>query len=166
SLPPFLFGGSMIHSVSLTDSSWNSLPWKFEAGTPPIAESIGHLKAIEYTEKLGFNEIEDSEKKLLKYAIEKMLSVEKMKIFSPMNPAKQTPTILFEIEGVHCHDLALALDEMNNIAIRSGMMCAEPIVSKYNKNGLNRVSFSFYNSKEEIDVFIESLKHITKVFVK
>lgn len=166
SLPPFLFGGSMIHSVSLNESSWNSLPAKFEAGTPPIAESIGHLKAIEYIEKISLEEINSQEKELLKYALQKLQEIDKIKIFCSKNLEKQTAIILFEIEGIHCHDLSLALDEMNNIALRSGMMCAEPIVSKYNKNGLNRISLAFYNTKQEIDVFIESLKHITKVFGK
>ncbi len=161
---PFLYGGSMIHSVELHKSSWNKLPWKFEAGTPNISGMIGLGKAVEYLSKIGMNKIRKHEKELTKYALDKMHEINGIKFYCPENEEKQVGTILFEIEGIEAHDLAITLDEFANIAVRSGMHCAEPLVSTLNDKGLDRASFYLYNSKEEIDVFIEALKTISKSF--
>lgn len=161
---PFLFGGEMIHSVSYNSSEWNTLPWKFEAGTPPIAQALGLSAAIDYLKKIGLSEIQEHDRKLLEYAFEKMRAIPDIKIFNPMDSKKQGPIVLFESKHLSAHDLALALDEASNIAVRSGMHCAEPMVSSLNPKGLCRASFYLYNTKEEIDLFAETLSRLLKVF--
>jgi len=161
---PFLFGGSMIYSVDFHKSSWNKLPWKFEAGTPNISGMIGLGKAVEYLQKIGMNKVREHEKELTKYALDKMQEIDSIKIFTPKNEEKQVGTILFEAKNIEAHDLALTLDEFANIAIRSGMHCAEPLINSLNPKGLDRASLYLYNTKEEIDTFIEALKTITKSF--
>ncbi len=163
-LNPFLYGGSMIHSVGFHKSSWNKIPWKFEAGTPHIAGMIGLGKAAEYLEKIGMQKIRKHEKELTKYALEKMNEVKGIKFYCPQNPEKQVGTILFEIQGIEAHDLAITLDEFANIAVRSVMHCAEPLINKLNPKGLDRASFYLYNTKEEIDEFVKALKTISSSF--
>ena len=163
-MPPFQYGGDMIHSVKWHESSWNVLPFKFEAGTPHIAGAYGLNAAIDYLQKIGMENIREHEKELTEFTLEKMSEIEKVNIYCPKNPEKQAGIILFEVEGMHCHDTALALDELENIAIRSGMHCAEPLVSSINKEGLTRVSFYLYNSKEEIELFANTLKKVSKEF--
>ncbi len=163
-LEPFQYGGSMIHSVEFHKSSWNNIPWKFEAGTPHIAGMLGLGKAVEYLSKIGMQKIREHEKKLTKHALEKMQEMNSIKLYCPKNTEKQVGTILFEIKGIEAHDLAIILDEMSNIAVRSGMHCAEPLISCLNPKGLARASFYLYNTKEEIDEFIQALKTISQNF--
>jgi cysteine desulfurase/selenocysteine lyase len=163
-LEPFLYGGGMIHSVEFHKTSWNELPWKFEAGTPNIAGMIGLGKAVEYLKEKGMEKVREHEKELTKYALTKMQEIDSVKLYCPQNEAKQVGIILFEAKGIEAHDLAITLDEFANIAIRSGMHCAEPLISKLNPKGLDRASFYLYNTKEEIDAFIEALNTITKSF--
>jgi cysteine desulfurase/selenocysteine lyase len=161
---PFLFGGSMIHSVEFHKTTWNKIPWKFEAGTPNISGMIGLGKAAEYLKKIGMDKVRKHEKELTKYALEKMNEISSIKIFTPKNEEKQVGIILFEAKGIEAHDLAIAIDEYANIAIRSGMHCAEPLISSLNPKGLDRASFYLYNTKEEIDEFINALNTIVKSF--
>ncbi len=163
-IEPFQYGGSMIHSVEFHKSSWNKLPWKFEAGTPHIAGMIGLGKAVEYLEKIGMQKIRDHEKEITKYALDRISEIDAVKVFTPKNPEKQVGIVLFEVKGLEAHDLAITLDEFSNIAIRSGMHCAEPLVSTLNPKGLDRASFYLYNTKEEVDTFIDALKTIVKSF--
>lgn len=159
-MPPFLFGGDMIHSVELHNSTWNKLPYKFEAGTPNIAASFGLSAAIDYLQKIGMHKIREHGKRLTKYALNRMEEIGEIIVHCPKNVEKQGSIVLFDAKGIEAHDLALALDELENIAIRSGMLCAEPIVSSINPKGLARISLYFYNTEQEIDIFIESLKRI------
>jgi len=161
---PFLFGGSMIHSVDFHKSSWNKVPWKFEAGTPNISGMIGLGKAVEYLKGIGMDKVRKHEKELIRHALDKLHEIEGIKIFTPQDEEKQVGIILFEAKGIEAHDLALTLDEFANIAIRSGMHCAEPLINSLNPKGLDRASFYLYNTKEEIDEFAEALKTITKSF--
>lgn len=163
-MPPFLYGGDMIQSVKWHESSWNNLPYKFEAGTPHIAGSFGLAAAIDYLQKIGMENIHSHEKQLTKIALEKMQQIDGVKLYCPQNAEKQVGIILFEIDKMHCHDTALALDELENIAIRSGMHCSEPLVSSLNSEGLARASFYLYNTKEEIELFAETLKKVAKQF--
>lgn len=163
-MEPFQFGGSMIHSVELHKSTWNKLPWKFEAGTPHISGMIGLGKAVEYLKKVGMDKVRKHEKELTKYALDKMQEIDSVKLYCPKDKEKQVGTILFEAQGIEAHDLAITLDEMANVAIRSGMHCAEPLVSSLNDKGLDRASFYLYNTKEEIDEFLNALSIIVKSF--
>ncbi len=163
---PFKYGGDMIRKVEREKAEWNGLPYKFEAGTPNISGALGMAAGIEYLKEIGYGTIGNCCRKLLDYALKKMKSVPNLEIYGPKNAEKQVSTVLFEIKGIDCHDLAIALDDADNIAIRSGMMCAEPLISSLNKNGLNRASFYFYNTKEEIDTFVEDLGKIGKALKK
>ena len=161
---PFMFGGDMIHSVELHKSSWNSLPNKFEAGTPNIAGSYGIKAACEYLRKVGMNNIARHEEELTKIALEEMSKIDSLKIYGPLDSKKQGGIILFESTLLSAHELAMALSESENICIRSGMHCAEPLVSSLNKEGLARASFYLYNTEEEIQFFAKKLKEILNQF--
>ena len=161
---PFMFGGDMIHSVELHKSSWNTLPNKFEAGTPNIAGSYGIKAACEYLRKIGMNNIAKHEEELTKIALEEMSKIDSINIYGPLDSKKQGGIILFESTLLSAHELAMALSESENICIRSGMHCAEPLVSSLNKEGLARASFYLYNTEEEIMFFTKTLKETLKVF--
>ncbi|MBI4053262.1 MAG: cysteine desulfurase [Candidatus Diapherotrites archaeon] len=161
---PFLFGGDMIFSVQEHSATWNKLPYKFEAGTPAIAEGIGFGEAADYIRKAGLENIRAHGKKLTKLAFEKLSGIKGIKFFNPLDAEKQGSIVLFDIPGMNCHDVALSLDETANVAIRSGMHCAEPLVSKFNRDGLARASFYFYNSNEEIEIFAQALRKIASAF--
>ena len=163
-LEPFLFGGSMIQNVSWHKSTWAKLPDKFEAGTPHIAGAIGFGAAVDYLQKANMQKVRDHEKELLKHAFSRMKEIPGIKMHCPMDAEKQAGIISFDHPKIEAHDLALALDEAANIAVRSGMHCAEPIVSSINPKGLARASFYLYNTKEEIDEFAETLEKICGAF--
>lgn len=159
---PVKFGGDMISHVSLEKSTWNGLPHKFEAGTPNISGAFGTLAAIDYLNKVGVENIQHQDKKLLDYSLDK-LNIEGLKIYNPKDSKKQGPIILFDMKGIKSRELSSFLDEFGNIATRAGMHCAEPIVSRLNKDGLVRASMYFYNTKEEIDILAKTLKNIIKM---
>lgn len=165
SFPPFLYGGEMIKQAKWHSAEWNELPWKFEAGTPAIAQGIALAAAIEYLQKAGLNNIRKHEMELTSFALEKISEeLESLKVFGPENIKERNGIILFESKGIDCHSIALALDEHANIAIRSGMHCAQPIVESLNPKGLARASFYFYNTMQEVGKLVESLKEILKTF--
>jgi cysteine desulfurase/selenocysteine lyase len=166
-LEPPEFGGAMIHSVSYEKSSWNKLPDKFEAGTPHIAGAFGLKAAIEYLQKTGMNEVREHEKQLTGYALKQLQPLENEKlirIHNPKNPEKQGGIILFDSPHLEAHEIGLSLDEMENTAIRTGMMCAQPIIESINPKGACRASFYLYNTKQEIDLFAETLETVLKAF--
>ncbi len=157
---PFRFGGDMIKNVSTTSFTTNNVPYKFEAGTPNISGVFGLSSAIDYLSRVGITNIEKQDKALLKYAIEKVKSIDNLELFNPLDEKLQSPILLFRLKGIDASDLSAVLDDMSNIATRAGVHCAEPIVTRFDKNGLSRASFYFYNTFEEIDKFIFSLKKI------
>jgi len=163
-LEPFMFGGDMIHSVQWHTSSWNTLPNKYEAGTPNIAGSYGIKAAVEYLKNIGMGNIAKQEEKLTKLAIEEMSNINSIKMYCPKDEKKQGGIILFESTKLKAHELAMALSESENICIRSGMHCAEPLVSSLNKEGLARASFYFYNTEDEIKFFAKSLRNVLESF--
>lgn len=166
-MEPVQFGGAMIHSVSYEKSSWNKLPDKFEAGTPHVAGAFGLKAAIEYLQKTGMNEVREHEKQLTGYALKKLAELENQKsirIHNPKNPEKQGGIILFDSPHLEAHEIGISLDELQNIATRTGMMCAQPIVESINLKGLARASFYVYNTKAEIDLFVETLETVLKSF--
>lgn len=161
---PFMFGGDMIHSVDWHTAKWNELPNKFEAGTPNIAGSYGIKAAVEYLKKVGMGKIHKHEEELTKIAVEEMQKIPSIKLHCPANEKKQGGIILFESTKLSAHELALALSESENICIRSGMHCAEPLVSSFNKEGLARASFYLYNTPQEVMFFTKTLKEILASF--
>ncbi|TDM12560.1 cysteine desulfurase [Macrococcus lamae] len=161
-MEPIEFGGDMIDFVGLQDSTWTELPVKFEAGTPLIAEAIGLHAAIEYLESLGMDNVLEYEHELTHYAYDKMSEIEGLEIYGP-GPTERAGLITFNLEGVHPHDLATALDA-DGIAIRAGHHCAQPLMKWLNQSSTARASFYIYNTKEEVDVMIESLKKTKEFF--
>ena len=161
-MPPFLFGGDMISSVGLEKTEWNEVPFKFEAGTPAIAEAIALGKAIDFLEEIGLENIRKHDKALTEQAIIGLRENSALKLFCPSNPEKQAAIVMFGLPPFDCHDVAIALDEMQNISVRSGMLCAEPLVKSLNSKGLCRASFYLYNTKEEVDVFVSALENLKK----
>jgi cysteine desulfurase/selenocysteine lyase len=161
---PFMFGGDMIHSVDWHSANWNTLPNKFEAGTPNIAGSYGIKAAVEYLRKIGMGNIAKHEEHLTKIALEEMSKIDSVEIFGPKEAKRQGGIVLFGSKKLSAHELAMALSESENICIRSGMHCAEPLVSSLNKEGLARASFYLYNTEEEIKFFAKALKEVLDTF--
>ncbi len=163
-LPPFLYGGEMIREVSYDHATWNDVPWKFEAGTPPIAEAIGLGMAVEYLTSIGMQQISEQEKNITSDALKKLRKVPGITIYGPASAKKRSSIISFTLNNVHPHDVAAFLDA-EGIAIRAGHLCAMPLVTQVLKvPAVCRVSCAFYNTEEEIDVFINALKKVRKVF--
>jgi cysteine desulfurase/selenocysteine lyase len=159
-MKPYQGGGDMIKEVSFEKTTYNTHPHKFEAGTPNIAGVIGLNEALKYVNKIGIDKIAIIENELLKYALEKMSEIDKLKIFG--NAKDKASVISFTVEGIHPFDLGTLLDQLG-IAIRTGHHCTQPLMSFYNIPGTARVSFAFYNQKSEIDFFINSLKKAIKM---
>ena len=154
-IPPYQGGGEMIETVTFEKTTYAGLPHKFEAGTPNICGGIAFAAAIDYMNALGFDNIAAFEKELLDYATEKLLEIEGMKIYG--ESAHKTAVISFNVKGLHPYDVGTLLDKMG-IAVRTGHHCAQPVMDFFKIPGTVRASFSFYNTKQEIDQFIEGLK--------
>ncbi|MGY5845821.1 aminotransferase class V-fold PLP-dependent enzyme [Salegentibacter sp. HM20] len=154
-LPPYQGGGEMIETVTFEKTTYAGLPHKFEAGTPNICGGIAFGAALDYMNKIGFGKIAAYEQELLDYATKKLLEIEGMKIYGVSK--EKTAVISFNIEGLHPYDIGTLLDKMG-IAVRTGHHCAQPIMDFYKIPGTVRASFAFYNTKEEIDRFIEGVK--------
>lgn len=161
-MEPIEFGGDMIDFVGLQDSTWTELPTKFEAGTPLIAEAVGLAEAIKYLESIGMDNILEYEHELTAYAYEQMSAIEGLEIYGP-TADKRAGLITFNLEGVHPHDLATALDS-HGIAVRAGHHCAQPLMKWLGQSSTARASFYIYNTKEEIDQLVKSLKETKEFF--
>ncbi|MGA2296387.1 MAG: cysteine desulfurase [FCB group bacterium] len=160
-MPPYQGGGDMILSVSFEKTIYNHLPYKFEAGTPNIAGAIGLGTAIKYVENIGIGSIASYEQELLKYATDAVSEIKELKI---IGTAKEKASVLsFVLDNIHPHDVGTFLD-MDGVAIRTGHHCTEPVMKRYNVPATSRASFAFYNTEEEIDVFIKSAKNVVKMF--
>lgn len=156
-LPPYKGGGEMIATVTFEKTTYADLPHKFEAGTPNICGGIAFGTAIDYMNSIGFNEIEKYEHELLVYATEKLQQIENIEIYGPKDLTKKASVISFNIKGIHPYDIGTIIDKLG-IAVRTGHHCAQPIMDFYNIPGTIRASFMFYNTKEEIDIFVEAVK--------
>ena len=153
-LPPYQGGGEMIETVSFEKTTYAGLPHKFEAGTPNICGGIAFGVAIDYMNSIGFDAINKYEQELLKYGTQELLKISGVKIYGTSN---KTAVISFNVAGIHPYDIGSILDKLG-IAVRTGHHCAQPIMEFYKIPGTVRASFAFYNTKEEIDVFIKGLQ--------
>ncbi|MCL5991122.1 MAG: cysteine desulfurase [Bacteroidetes bacterium] len=160
-MPPYQGGGDMILSVTFEKTLFNTIPYKFEAGTPHIAGVIGLTEAIKYIQEIGIDVIASYEAEILKYATEAISEIKEVRI---IGTAKEKSSILsFVIDGIHPHDIGTFLDR-DGVAIRTGHHCTEPIMRRFNVPATSRASFAFYNLKEEVDVFVKSLRNVIKLF--
>ena len=162
-MSPFHGGGDMIREVHKYETTWNDLPYKFEAGTPNIADVVGFGAAIDYLTKIGMDNVRAHEIELTKYALEKLSEVKGLHIYGTKDISKRGGVISFNFADVHPHDVAQIVDG-EGVAIRSGHHCAQVLMERLNVAATSRASFYIYNTKEEIDVLINSLNKVAKVF--
>ena len=160
-MDPFMGGGEMINTVTMEKSTWNDVPWKFEAGTPNIAQVIGLGAAIDYIEKIGIENIHQHEQGLLKYGLEILSQNENIVLYG--NPEIRGAVIPFNVKNVHPHDLAKFLDT-DGICIRAGHHCTQPIMNRLGINATARASFYIYNTKNDIEKLAESIKKTADIF--
>ena len=156
-LPPYKGGGEMISTVTFEKTTYAGLPHKFEAGTPNICGVIAFGVAINYMNSVGFDNIAAHEHDLLEYATEKLLALGNITIYGPKDLTQKVAMLSFNIDGIHPYDVGTILDKMG-IATRTGQHCAQPIMDFYGIPGTIRASFAFYNTKEEIDIFVSAVK--------
>ncbi len=159
-LPPYQGGGEMIKTVTFEKTTYADLPHKFEAGTPNIAGGISFGVAIDYMNSVGFKNIQTYENELLNYATKKLLEIEGLRIYG--TSSEKTAVISFNLERIHPYDIGSIIDKLG-IAVRTGHHCTQPIMDFYKIPGTVRASFAFYNTKTEIDTFIEALKKAKKM---
>jgi len=161
-MEPFLYGGDMIETVTVEKATWNDLPWKYEAGTPNIAGGIGLSAAVDYLSKLGMEKIINHERELLNYTLESLSDFPWIELYG-QKQGERVGVISFNIKGAHPHDIAGILDE-EGIAVRSGHHCAQPLMRRLHIDNAVRVSFYLYNTREEIDRFIEVIREASRLF--
>ena len=155
-MEPVEYGGEMIDFVYHDHSTWTELPWKFEAGTPNIAGAIALGSAIDYLTEIGMANIHQHEQELVDYVLPKLEAIEGLTIYGPKDPKKHSGVIAFNLDGIHPHDTATALD-MEGIAVRAGHHCAQPLLSYLDLHATARASFYFYNTKEDADRLVEAI---------
>jgi len=154
-LPPYQGGGEMIAEVTFEKTTYADLPHKFEAGTPNICGGIAFGAALNYMNAIGFDAIAAYEQELLTYATDKLLQIEGLRIYGTTKA--KTAVISFNIQGIHPYDIGTIVDKLG-IAVRTGHHCAQPIMDFYKIPGTVRASFSFYNTKEEVDILVEGVQ--------
>ena len=163
SMAPYLYGGGMIRKVTFEDSSWGELPWKFEPGTPPIAEAVGLHAAIDWLEGIGMDRIQSHEKELAKYAYDQLAAEGDVEILGPEGGPDRGGLVSFNLEGVHAHDLTSILND-HTIAIRAGDHCTQPLHDKLGIAASARASFYVYNTREEVDKLVSALDDARQLF--
>ena len=162
-LPPFLFGGSMIESVTMTDATWAPAPRKFEPGVPNMAQIVGLGTALNYLTAIGMQEIHNHEITVTEYAISKLLEIEELKIIGPVDMNLRGGAVSFTLGEIHPHDLGQFLDN-SGIAVRTGHHCAWPLTRKMGVPATTRASFYLYNTLADIDVLVDGVRDAQKYF--
>ncbi|WP_100182443.1 aminotransferase class V-fold PLP-dependent enzyme [Candidatus Nitrosotenuis aquarius] len=162
-MAPFHGGGDMIREVHKYETTWNDLPYKFEAGTPNIADVIGFAAAIDYLNNIGMDYVRAHEIEITKYALDKLSQINGIKLYGTSDMSKRGGVISFNFADIHPHDLATIIDE-DGVAIRSGHHCAQVLMEKLDIAATSRASFYIYNTKEEVDVLINSLSRAARLF--
>jgi cysteine desulfurase/selenocysteine lyase len=161
-MPPWMGGGDMISRVTLDGSSWNDLPYKFEAGTPSIAEAIGLGYAVDYLTELGLEKIHAYEQTIISYALERLEEVPGVTVYGP-DASKKGAVAAFSVDGIHAHDVAQILDS-EGVAVRAGHHCAMPLHTRLGISATARASFYLYNTFTEVDRLIDGLYKAKKAF--
>ena len=155
-LEPTRGGGEMIKEVWIDRAQWNDLPWRFEPGTPPIAEAVGLTAAVEYLEKLGMDRVAEHERALARQTVELLQAIPGVTVYGPRAPVDRGAVVAFSVDGLHPHDVAALLDQ-DGIAVRAGHHCAQPLMRSYGITGTARASFSVYNSSEDVAVLAHAV---------
>jgi cysteine desulfurase/selenocysteine lyase len=161
-MQPFMGGGDMIAAVWREKSRWNELPWKFEAGTPNIADVIAAGAAVTYLQNLGMNAVRQHEIDITKYALDRFAEFKRATIYGPKDPTRRGGVISFNLNDVHSHDLSHLMNE-SGIAIRAGHHCCHPLMRDLDVAGTARISFYIYNTNEEVDVFFKALEEAERI---
>ncbi len=162
-MPPFLGGGEMIRTVTFERTTFNDVPYKFEAGTPPIAQAVGLGAAVDYLTRIGMEQIRAHEMELVAYALERLREVPHLIIYGEAPPEKRGGVIAFNLGDIHPHDLATFLDA-HGICIRAGHHCAQPLMRRLGVAATARVSFYLYNTPDEVDALVAALHHALRFF--
>jgi cysteine desulfurase/selenocysteine lyase len=162
-MPPFMGGGDMIKEVHKYETRYNDLPYKFEGGTPNIADVIGFGAAIDYLDNLGMDRVRKHEIELTKYALDAISGVKGITLYGPPDPLHRGGVVSFNIGDIHPHDLATIMND-HGVAIRSGHHCAQVLMERLDVAATSRASFYIYNTKEEIDIFIGALHEARRLF--
>ena len=162
-MEPFLTGGSMIESVTMTEAKWAPSPKRFEAGVPNMAQAVGFAAAIKYLNKLGMDNVAKHEKDLTGYALEKFKQLDRVKLIGPKDNVDRGSVISFTIEGIHPHDVGQVLDQYG-VAVRTGHHCAWPLMRKLGLVGTTRASFYVYNDEADVDALVDSVLQAQKYF--
>ena len=164
-LPPFLFGGSMIENVSMTDATWAPAPKKFEAGVPNMAQAIGLGAALQYLQKIGLNSIHQHEEYLTKALLAGLSDIKDLKVFGPLDLIDRGGTVSFTLDGIHPHDLGQFLDS-KGVAVRTGHHCAWPLARKFKIQATTRASMYLYNDLDDIDALLSGINEAKKFFLE
>lgn len=160
-MPPFLFGGDMIVTVKQQEAKWNELPYKFEAGTPPIAEVVGLGAAIDFLTDIGMVAIHEHEQQIVAYAMERLTEIPQLKVIGP-GPTERGAVVSFSMAAAHPHDISAILDE-DGICVRAGHHCAQPLHDRFCIPASARASFYIYNDEEDVDALIASLHKVVRL---
>jgi cysteine desulfurase/selenocysteine lyase len=161
-MQPYLYGGEMIRSVTFEDSTWEDLPWKFEAGTPVIAQGIALAAAVDYLEDLGMEKVQRHEELLAEYAYDRLAEFGDIELYGPPGDDRGG-LVAFNLDGVHAHDLSSILDDAG-VAVRAGDHCTQPLHDVLGVPASTRASFYVYNTREEIDALVEAVDDARQLF--
>ena len=162
-MEPFNYGGEMIRRVTYEDATWNELPWKFEAGTPPICQGIALAAAADYLEDIGMDRVERHERALAQYALERLGEFDDIDIFGPPAGTPRGGLVAFDVAGVHAHDLSEVLNDYS-VAVRAGHHCTQPLHEKFGVTATARASFYIYNTTDEIDALVAAIDDARELF--
>ncbi len=162
-LNPFLYGGEMIKEVYITKTKWNKLPYKYEAGTPNIADVVAFGEAIRYLRRVGMNKVRAHDKKISKLALRELKNIRGLKLYGPTKVKDRIAIFSFNIKGIHSHDVAHILDS-EGIAVRSGHGCAMPLMRRLGVNSVARASFYIYNDEKDLEALIKGIEKVKRVF--
>ncbi|SDR28956.1 aminotransferase class V-fold PLP-dependent enzyme [Natronobacterium texcoconense] len=162
-MEPYLYGGGMIRKVTFEESTWGELPWKFEPGTPPIAEAVGLHAAIDWLEGIGMDRIQAHEEEIARYAYEQLEAEDDVEIYGPEPGPDRGGLVSFNLEGVHAHDLTSIMNDYA-VAVRAGDHCTQPLHDKLGVPASTRASFYVYNTREEVDKLVAALEDARELF--